>query len=137
MKTELDGGAIVYRMVDNHPEYLLLKSASADFWGFPKGHLEGNEDFEAAAIRETKEETNLDITLDTNFNYDLEYDMNNGHHKTVKFFAALVPADSIITRQVAEISNYGWFDYQQARKQLTFDNLKTLMDAANKYISER
>ncbi|UQS86303.1 NUDIX domain-containing protein [Nicoliella spurrieriana] len=135
MKTELDGGAIVYRMVAGTPEYLLLKSATSDFWGFPKGHLEGSESYEDAAIRETKEETNLAIKLDLNFDHNLDYDMNNGHHKTVKFFAARVPEDAIVTRQVAEISNYGWFDFERARKQLTFDNLKALLDAANQYLT--
>ncbi|MHA8110152.1 bis(5'-nucleosyl)-tetraphosphatase [Lactobacillaceae bacterium Melli_B4] len=136
MKTELDGGAIVYRIVEGHPEYLLLKSATSDFWGFPKGHLEGDESYEAAAIREAKEETNLDIHPDTNFDENLEYDMKNGHHKTVKFFVAEVPADAIVTRQKAEISNYGWFDYQRARKQLTYDNLRVLIDAAEQYLTK-
>ncbi|MBW1605276.1 bis(5'-nucleosyl)-tetraphosphatase [Lactobacillus sp. Sy-1] len=136
MKTELDGGAIIYRVVNGQPEYLLLKSATSDFWGFPKGHIEGTESYEEAAVREAKEETNLTIQLDTGFNHNLDYDMNNGNHKTVKFFVAEVPDDSAITRQEVEISNYGWFAYQAARDRLTYDNLRELLDAAEKYLTK-
>ena len=52
MALELDGGAVVYQMRAKEPYYLLLKSATSGFWGFPKGHLENTESALEAAERE-------------------------------------------------------------------------------------
>ena len=52
MALELDGGAVVYQMRAKEPYYLLLKSATSGFWGFPKGHLENTESALEAAERD-------------------------------------------------------------------------------------
>ncbi|WP_203640936.1 bis(5'-nucleosyl)-tetraphosphatase [Levilactobacillus andaensis] len=136
MITENASGAVVYRLKNNQPEYLLLKSATSNFWGFPKGHVEGNETDIETAVREIREETQLQATIDPEFHADLDYDMKNGHHKHVVLYTSQVPADVTITRQVEEISEYGWFDYQTARKTLSYDNLKGLLDQANTYLED-
>lgn len=43
-----------------------MRSHGEGYWGFPGGHLEYGEGWEDCAVRETKEETNLDIG-DTHF----------------------------------------------------------------------
>ncbi|MFC6289588.1 bis(5'-nucleosyl)-tetraphosphatase [Levilactobacillus angrenensis] len=136
MITENASGAVVYRLVDDQIQYLLLKSATSDFWGFPKGHVEGDESDIATAVREIREETQLVVAINPEFHADLDYDMANGHHKHVVLYTALVPADSQITRQVAEISEFGWFDYPTARQTLSYDNLKGLLDQANTYLED-
>lgn len=70
MALELDGGAVVYQMRAKEPYYLLLKSATSDFWGFPKGHLENTESALEAAEREIREETGIIATVDDRF-YDV------------------------------------------------------------------
>ncbi|HJD99450.1 bis(5'-nucleosyl)-tetraphosphatase [Levilactobacillus brevis] len=136
MITERASGAVVYRLVDGQPEYLLLKSAASNFWGFPKGHVEGDESDLQTAVREIKEETQLDVAINPDFHADLDYDMVNGHHKHVVLYTALVPADSVIERQTVEISAFGWFDYATARDTLSYDNLKGLLDQANTYLED-
>lgn len=136
MITENASGAVVYRLKNNQPEYLLLKSATSNFWGFPKGHVEGNETDIETAVREIREETQLQATIDPEFHADLDYDMKNGHHKHVVLYTSQVPVDVTITRQVEEISEYGWFDYQTARETLSYDNLKGLLDQANTYLED-
>ncbi|TPR40958.1 bis(5'-nucleosyl)-tetraphosphatase [Apilactobacillus micheneri] len=136
MFTEIDGGAIVYKMVDNKPKYLLEKSATSDFWGFPKGHIEGKETLEQAAIREIKEETDIDATIDTDFSVDAEYDMKNGHHKIVTFYTSKV-GNPKVTLQKEEISDYVWQNYADARKTLTYDNLKEILDKTNDYVASK
>ena len=62
MAIEVTSGAVVYRNGDKGIEYLLLESQNkGHFWGFPKGHVEGEESLAETAIREIKEETNLNI----------------------------------------------------------------------------
>jgi len=134
MSTEVASGAVVYQQKDGHPAYLLLQSATSDFWGFPKGHLEGNETLAETAQREIREETQLDVQLDTNFKAYTEYALPNGNLKQVTLFVSQVPTGVAVTRQKVEISAVGWFDYATARKRLTYDNLKKMLDQANDYI---
>ncbi|MFC6274371.1 bis(5'-nucleosyl)-tetraphosphatase [Levilactobacillus tangyuanensis] len=135
MITENASGAVVYRLNGNTPEYLLLKSATSDFWGFPKGHVEGTETDVETAVREIREETALNVTVDESFQATVDYDMANGHHKHVVLYTAKVPANVTIERQQIEISQFGWFDYAAARERLTYDNLKDLLDQANHYLT--
>ncbi|KRM68225.1 NUDIX hydrolase [Apilactobacillus ozensis DSM 23829 = JCM 17196] len=136
MVTEIDGGAIVYRLIEDKPYYLLEKSATSDFWGFPKGHIEKGEDLVQAAIREIKEETGIDASIDPNFKYVIEYDMKNGHHKSVTFYSSKVNTDKVML-QKEEISDFAWLGYDDARSKLTFENLKLALDAMHKYISNK
>ena len=56
MAIEITSGAVVYRKNNGEIEYLLLESQNkGHFWGFPKGHVEGNETLEETAKREIKE----------------------------------------------------------------------------------
>jgi len=135
MSTEVASGAVVYQQKDGHPAYLLLQSATSDFWGFPKGHVEGDETLVATAQREIKEETQLDVQVNTDFRTDTAYHLANGNLKKVTLFVSEVPTGVAVTRQKAEISATGWFDYAAARERLTYDNLKQMLDQANTYIT--
>jgi 8-oxo-dGTP diphosphatase len=58
-------GSIVI-ILNKEDEVLILKRAPGDYWGagkwgYPGGKLECNETAEEAAIRETKEESNLEV----------------------------------------------------------------------------
>lgn len=136
MATEIDGGALVYKVENHKPVYLLEKSATSDFWGFPKGHVEGDETLEQTAIREIKEETNIDAEIDTNYSVDAEYDMKNGNHKVVTFYTSKVD-DPVVTLQKEEISDYVWQPYEQARKTITYDNLRNVLDQINDYVEKK
>lgn len=135
MITENASGAVVYQLHDGQPKYLLLKSATSNFWGFPKGHVEGDESDVQTAMREIREETGLTATIDTEFSAVLDYDMQNGHHKHVVLYTALMPNDVTIDRQQEEISEYGWFDYQTAHATLSYPNLQHLLEQANAYLT--
>lgn len=76
MAIEVTSGAVVYRKNNGEIEYLLLESQNkGHFWGFPKGHVEGNETLEETAIREIREETQLVLPIDTSFHVYTEYDL--------------------------------------------------------------
>ncbi|MFB9768892.1 bis(5'-nucleosyl)-tetraphosphatase [Lactiplantibacillus modestisalitolerans] len=137
MSTEVASGAVVYQERDGQPAYLLLQSATSDFWGFPKGHVEGQETLVETAKREIKEETQLDVTIDTGFKTATAYALPNGNRKEVTLFVSKVPSGVAVTRQKVEISAVGWFDYATARERLTYDNLKQMLDEANAYILKK
>ncbi|WP_283679274.1 NUDIX domain-containing protein [Lentilactobacillus sp. Marseille-Q4993] len=134
MVTEYASGAVVYQIRHGLVCYLLLQSATDNFWGLPKGHVEEHENKVQTAIREIKEETDLDTKIDTGFEQKVEYDMKNGHHKDVTFYVSRVDDGVEVSRQEEEINSYGWFELDEALDTLTYDNLKGLLTAADKYI---
>ncbi|MCT3399109.1 bis(5'-nucleosyl)-tetraphosphatase [Lentilactobacillus hilgardii] len=134
MVTEFASGAVVYNVQDGDICYLLLQSATDDFWGLPKGHVEPYENLIQTAVREIKEETSLDTRIDAKFKETVDYDMKNGHHKTVTFFVSKVAPNVSVTRQVEEINSFGWFNYKDAYDKLTYDNLRQLLKDADRYI---
>ncbi len=63
MKTyTLSAGVVIVRLYPDQPRYLMLRAFN--YWDFPKGVVEPDEDPQQAAIREVKEETGLTLTLD-------------------------------------------------------------------------
>ncbi|AQW21520.1 NUDIX hydrolase [Lentilactobacillus curieae] len=137
MATENASGAVVYQIRNNMVCYLLLQSATDDFWGFPKGHVEANENLVQTAVREIREETDLETKIDTNFEQTLEYDMKNGNHKVVTFYVSRVPEDVQVSRQAEEINSFGWFTFDKAYNTLTYDNLRELLKSADSYIKTK
>ena len=61
----MSAGAIVYD--DSTETYLLVRGPVK--WSFPKGHGKKGETYTQCAIREVKEETNVDIIIDKNSHY--------------------------------------------------------------------
>lgn len=137
MAIEVTSGAVVYRHSDQGIEYLLLESQNkGHFWGFPKGHVEGDETLKETAEREIKEETQLVLPIDTSFHVYTEYDLPNGNRKQMTLFTAELTEKEDIHLQVEEIRNCGWFTYKDARRQLTYDNLKDLLDQVNAHLTK-
>lgn len=73
MKFEKSCGAIVYRKTQNQIDLLLIKNRYGGHWSFPKGHVEGAETEMQTALREVKEETGLDISIQDGFRQAVEY----------------------------------------------------------------
>ncbi|KHF38207.1 NUDIX domain-containing protein [Halalkalibacter okhensis] len=55
------GVAVIILNEENH--VLLQKRSDVGLWGIPSGHIEIGETVSEAALREVKEETNLDIRI--------------------------------------------------------------------------
>lgn len=137
MAIEITSGAVVYRKNNGEIEYLLLESQNkGHFWGFPKGHVEGNETLEETVKREIKEETQLVLPIDTSFHVYTEYDLPNGNRKQMTLYTADLTQSEDIHLQAEEIKNCGWFNYADARERLTYDNLKQLLDQVNDHLTK-
>ncbi|MGN1279377.1 MAG: bis(5'-nucleosyl)-tetraphosphatase [Limosilactobacillus sp.] len=137
MAIEVTSGAVVYRRTDCGIEYLLLESQNkGHFWGFPKGHVEGDESLKETAEREIREETKLVLPIDTSFHVYTEYDLPNGNRKQMTLYTANLTENEDIHLQAEEIKNCGWFNYEDARNRLTYDNLKQLLDQVNDHLTK-
>lgn len=85
MRKEKSCGAIIYKYVDNELFILLLKH-NLGHWAFAKGHVEDGETEQETAIREIKKETNLDVTINSDFRYVITYSPYEGAIKDVVYF---------------------------------------------------
>lgn len=127
-------GAVVYTKINDEIRYLLIHDNHGNY-GFPKGHLENNESDEEAAIREIKEETNIDIRLDVDFRKEVYYVMPNGMDKTVVYFLGYFENDNL-KPQEGEVDLIELFPYEEAMNMLTFDNIRPILSEANEYLTK-
>lgn len=121
MKKEKACGTII---IDNNK--VLLIQQKQGFYGFPKGHVEGNEIEVETAIRETKEETNLDVVVDESKRFEISYIVNDNIDKNVVYFLAKLTGENKVVAQEEEINEVLWVDIDKVEDILTFDNLKEL-----------
>lgn len=122
MKKEKSCGAIIY---NSNNEVLVVKH-TAGHWDFPKGHMEIGENEYQTAIREVKEETNIDIDIYKENRYTINYSPKENVDKTVVFFLARSKTNDF-KKQECEIANIGWFKYDDALNILTYDIAKELL----------
>ena len=73
MKREKSCGALVYKWEGQTPCLLLLKHKFGGHWSFPKGHVEPGETEIETALREVREETGLELSLQEGFRESVEY----------------------------------------------------------------
>lgn len=121
MEMEKSCGCIIIK--DN--KVLLIKQTKGH-WGFPKGHIEENETEVETAIREVKEETNLDVEIDANKRYTMEYVTDKGKIKQVVLFIAKCIGGNI-KAQECEVNDIKWLDFDEAIKTITYNNTRELL----------
>lgn len=112
-------------LVIENEKILLIRQLSGA-WGFPKGHVENGETEEETAIREVKEETNIEVKINPQKRYTMNYTTDKGLYKEVVLFMA-EKVGGYLRKQDAEIIQAGWFDYKDALETLTYDNTKELL----------
>ena len=132
---EVSAGAILYTKSSDEIKYLVIKDFHNNY-GFPKGHLEENENELEAALREIKEEVGIDATIDNSFKVALEYVMPNGIGKRVVYYLASFE-NQLPTRQEEEVQEILLLNYEDTLQTLTFDNTKAILTKANEYLHQQ
>jgi len=91
-----------------------------DDWSFPKGKLDDGESFEDAAIREVEEETGLTCVLGQ-FVDEIEYTLDNGSRKVVRFWLMKVVSGRIEDREpTQEVDLIEWVPVEDAADRLSY-----------------
>ncbi len=111
---------------------VLLIQQTKGHWGFPKGHVEVGETEIETARREVKEETNLDVEINENKRYTMEYFTDKGTYKQVVLFIAKKISGNE-KYQESEIKSMKWVTFEDALKTITYDNTRELF---NKILKE-
>jgi bis(5'-nucleosidyl)-tetraphosphatase len=126
-------GVVVYLMKNREIHYLLVKSKQFGFYGFPKGHVEGEETEEETALREVFEETGLTPTLVNHFKTQTSYLLDSGKMKTVIYFLGSVQ-DEKIKIQEEEISDSTLLPFEEAMNALNYENDREILKLADNYL---
>ncbi len=135
MKRERSCGAILF-LKENPIKYLVMHYVPrrGDHWDFPKGHMDNGELEEETAIREVFEETGLQFDFVAGFREIITFSPKADRIKDVVFFLG-IPKTTGVKYMEDETYGHKWLTYDEALKQLTFDNSRELLKKANKFIS--
>jgi 8-oxo-dGTP pyrophosphatase MutT (NUDIX family) len=140
-------GAVVYKLQNNIPVFLLVNSKQNKNWGFPKGHPENSELEEKTAMREIFEETGIKkIKFIKNFKQEDVYEISNTTNRTKNeriekhsvYFLALSlehSLDSTFNFDKNEISEIKWVNINEAQNLLSYANQKRIINLAYNLIN--
>ena len=95
--------------------------------------MEDGETAEETAKREVLEETGIHIDIIPDFVSKSEYTIQNRIHKTVYVYVAKTDDTQTII-QKEEIEDYIWLTYENAYKNLKFENDKTILHDAREHL---
>ena len=122
MKYEKSCGAVIF----DNDKILVIKQVKGH-WGFPKGHVEEGETEVQTAIREIKEETNLDVKIDESKRFVERYSPEEGIEKDVVFFVAKKIGGEIKVQE-EEVTETKWVAPIEAMEILTYESSKRILE---------
>ncbi len=126
-------GAVVWHETAGERLYLIEEMRGGHF-AMPKGHVEPGETEAQTAEREIREETGLEVELDTAFRASNSYSPYPGCWKEVIYFIAR--ADSRETTvQAEELRSILWLPYEEALRRLSYDNDREILRQAEAWLN--
>ncbi|HIU42076.1 MAG TPA: NUDIX domain-containing protein [Candidatus Egerieicola faecale] len=135
MEQEKSCGAVIFRKHHGNTELLLIKHTNGGHWSFPKGHVEPGETEAQTALREVREETGLEVQIDTSFREVVSYSPRKDTIKNVVYFLAWVKSKEI-RPQPEEVSQVKWVEISLAPKWLNYDNDRQLVSRVKAIIKK-
>ena len=135
MLHEKSCGAIVYRKFHGNTEILLIKHVNSGHWSFPKGHVESGETEVETALREIKEETGIDVIIDSTFREIVSYCPKKGTQKIVVYFLSKAKNSDYIPQR-EEIADIKWVEIDRAQSVLSYENDKSIVAKARTIIAQ-
>lgn len=129
-------GAVIFNDLSNERYFLVVKNTNGRYWGFPKGHIEIGETEEQTALREVKEETNLDVTILDGFRKTSVYRLFGQVKKKVVIFVAKANSKRV-TVQNSEIEKFKWLKKDDVYKALNHRNDLKIFEEAVDWLEKK
>lgn len=112
-------GAII--LSSDFKSIALVNHPQKNDWSFPKGHVEGGENFQQAMQREVMEETGMEVKIVKKLPF-MEYRNNNEDDVTVAMFLVVFQSsDSKLSKGQEKVE---WFSIDEVLNKLSYKNLK-------------
>jgi 8-oxo-dGTP pyrophosphatase MutT (NUDIX family) len=112
-------------------EVALVHRRHPRLWALPKGTPDAGETLEETALRETREETGLEVALEAPLR-SINYVFVRGRtrfHKTVHFFL-MRPVGGDVTLHDHEFDEVRWFQLEEALELMTHATERSVMEQA-------
>jgi 8-oxo-dGTP diphosphatase len=113
----LAAGGVLRRLASGRPEIVLVHRPRYDDWSLPKGKLKSGEAWEAAALREVREETGYRAII-TSFAGPITYQVD-GRPKIVLFWNMQADGDTCF-RPSKEVDTFEWLPPAAASARLNY-----------------
>ena len=126
-------GAVVYTGDGTDRRYLIIRM-NLGHCGLPKGHIEKFETERDTAMREVLEETGVKITLDPDFRKSVVYSLTARTTKESVYFLGRFEGEDVKIQE-AEVSSYRLCSYEEARRYITYENDRAILDATEELLS--
>ncbi|TSC73571.1 MAG: NTP pyrophosphohydrolase [Parcubacteria group bacterium Gr01-1014_48] len=146
---ERSAGMILFKNTKTKKQYLLLQHHPRPnvriknivaHWDFPKGHLEKGEEAIDAAIRESKEETGIEIAeFFPDFKTTIRYFIRSQGVKSIPKFVVFFLGKAKGGRVTLSFEHqaYAWLSFREAHMRLTYENAKKVLKKADDYLSAK
>jgi bis(5'-nucleosidyl)-tetraphosphatase len=128
---------VVHREVDGRTQVLLVHRRSPKLWALPKGTPDSGETTEETALRETREETGLEVVVERRLR-SIRYFFGRGttrFNKTVHFFL-MRPVGGSLDDHDAEFDEVRWVDLDEALAILNHATERSVVEEAAGAIGE-
>jgi 8-oxo-dGTP pyrophosphatase MutT (NUDIX family) len=124
-------GGVVHRSFDGRIQVALVHRRAPVLWALPKGTPDSGETTEETALRETREETGLEVEIETQLR-SIRYFFVRGttrFHKTVHFFL-MRPIGGSLDAHDAEFDEVRWVDLPEALAIMSHATERSVVDEA-------
>ena len=118
---------------------ILLLQYPQGHWSFPKGHVEeGDSDHHSTALRELTEETGISqVSILDGWSQMTEYTFfRKGKETPKQVFWYLAETKEMDVSLSHEHTNYLWLQFDEAEKQITFEQEKELLLSAKTFMQK-
>ena len=133
MVKEKSCGTFIVKKEEDLIKIILIRHNDGH-WGFPKGHMEKGETEIETAVRETKEETNLDVTIISDFLKKVTYSPREGVIKDVIYYLG-IPSGSVKIDN-NEIIDYKWIDINKVEEYIDHKDHIEVINDLRKFIKK-
>jgi transcription antitermination protein NusB len=128
---EVSAGGMVYRKDGDDYKFILILDAY-DKWTFPKGHVDGKEKEEEAAVREISEETGLKNLKVIDYLGEAEVKVHKPgdkpFRKLIKYFLVETKDTEIVVPKVDELKDVKWHSKEEALEKIGYKNATEIFE---------
>ena len=131
-------GGVVHRADDGALEIVLVHRRVPPLWALPKGTPDSGETLEETAVRETREETGLQVEIEepiTSISYFFVHGRTR-YHKTVHFFL-MRPMGGRLEEHDHEFDEVRWMRIPEALELMTHATEREVVGRAAELLAAR